>query len=52
MRILIIEAEPTVAGLVAEALAHQGHQTTVALGGKEGLEGSSPTRRARCSWTS
>ena len=38
MRILIIEDEPTVADLVAEALAHQGHQTTVALAGAEGLE--------------
>ena len=38
MRILIIEDEPTVAHLVAEALTHQGHQTTVALEGKAGLE--------------
>jgi two-component system response regulator MprA len=38
MRILIIEDEPTVAEVVAAALTHHGHQTTLALAGTDGLE--------------
>jgi CheY-like chemotaxis protein len=38
MRILIIEDEPEVAEVVGAALTHQGHQTTLALAGTDGLE--------------
>lgn len=38
MRILIIDDEPVVAGIFAEALTHEGNQVLVATSGEEGLK--------------
>lgn len=38
MRILVIEDEPAVAGVIADGLAEVGHQVLLALSGHEGLE--------------
>ncbi len=37
MRILVIDDEPAVAAVLAEALREEGHETLVAGGGEEGL---------------
>lgn len=38
MRILVIDDEPAVAGVLAEAFREEGHDVVVAGGGKEGLQ--------------
>ena len=38
MRILVIDDEPAVAAVIAEALRDEGHEVFVASGGQEGLQ--------------
>ena len=38
MRILVIDDEPAVAAVIAEALREEGHEVLVASGGQEGLQ--------------